>query len=42
MYANKIAEKVFYEFDHILNDLSHSINFESHFDVSKETTSEYD
>lgn len=37
MYANKIAEKVFDEFDLILNNLSDCIDFENHFDISKES-----
>lgn len=36
MYANKISEKVFDEFDHILNGLSDRIEFDQHFDLNKE------
>lgn len=35
MYAHKIAEKVFDEFDQILNNLSEHLGFEDHFDVSE-------
>ena len=34
MYAHKIAEKVFDEFDQILNSLSDFLGFEDHFNVS--------
>jgi hypothetical protein len=32
IYANKIAEKMFDEFDSILNNLSDNIDFQQHFD----------
>jgi hypothetical protein len=35
MYAHKIAEKVFDEFDQIINSLSDSLGFEDHFNISK-------
>lgn len=35
IYANKISEKVFDEFDLILNDLSDNLNFESHFTMER-------
>jgi hypothetical protein len=35
MYAHKIAEKVFDEFDQIINSLSDSLGFEEHFNISK-------
>jgi hypothetical protein len=34
MYANKIAEKVFDEFDQILNNLSDNLDFAQHFDIN--------
>jgi hypothetical protein len=34
MYAHKIAEKVFDEFDLILNGLSDSLGFEQHFNIA--------
>ena len=34
MYAHKIAEKVFDEFNQILNNLSDHLGFEDHFNVS--------
>lgn len=37
IYANKIAEKIFDEFDLILNNLSDNIDFEDHFDLNKES-----
>jgi hypothetical protein len=36
MYANKISEKVFDEFDLILNNLSDNIIFDQHFDLNRE------
>jgi hypothetical protein len=36
IYANKIAENVFDDFDLILNNLSDCINFEDHFDIKNE------
>jgi len=36
MYANKISEKVFDEFDLILNDLSDNLNFDRHFTMDRE------
>lgn len=36
IYANKIAENVFDDFDVILNNLSDFINFEEHFDIKNE------
>lgn len=34
IYANKIAEKVFDEFDQILNNLSDCLGFEDHFNLN--------
>jgi hypothetical protein len=34
MYAHKIAEKVFDEFNQILNNLSDHLGFEDHFNIS--------
>jgi hypothetical protein len=36
MYANKISEKVFDEFDLILNDLSDNVSFDNHFTMEQE------
>ena len=40
MNANKIAEKVFDEFNQILNNLSENINFEEHFIIYQEVVEE--
>lgn len=35
MYANKISEKIFDEFDLILNNLSDNLDFNQHFDLQR-------
>lgn len=39
MYANKIAEKVFDDFNHILNNLSDAVGFSNHFEIGREQIS---
>lgn len=39
IYANKIADKLFDEFDQILNNLSDNIDFDQHFEINTSTSS---